>query len=120
MFGVVCVISTAYIGAVNRIYRRIQLTLFVRSKTTKSMNTSGKEREEKLQSEIKKEVEKLKYYVDNANEIIEEGDYNEIKIINSRTVVILDKINTLVANVQELKIDRGETARNVRQWKKEI
>ena len=34
--------------------------------------------------------------------------------------MILDKINTLVANVQESKIDRGETSRNVRQWKKEI
>ena len=84
------------------------------------MNTSGEESEEKLQSEIKKEVKKLKYYVDNADEIIEEGDYNEIKIINSRAAVILDKINILLANVQELKIDRGETARNVRQWKKEI
>ena len=34
--------------------------------------------------------------------------------------MILDKINTLVANVQELKIDRGEVSKNVRQWKKEI
>ena len=119
VWGCVCNFDRAYIGAVTRIYRRI-LTLFVRSKTTKSMNTSGEESEEKLQSEIKKEVEKLKYYVDNADEIIEEGDCNEIKIINSRTAVILDKINTLVANVQELKIGRGETARNVRQWKNEI
>ena len=84
------------------------------------MNTSGEESEEKLQSEIKKKVEKLKYYVDNADEIIKEGDYNEIKIINSRAAVILGKINTLVANVQELKIDRGETSRTVGQWKKEI
>ena len=84
------------------------------------MNTSGEESEEKLRSEIKKEVEKLKYYVDNADEIIKEGDYNEIKIISSRAAMILDEINTLVANVQELKIDRGETSRNVRQWKKEI
>ena len=59
------------------------------------MNTSGEESEEKLQSEIKKEVEKLKYYVNNAgDEIIEKGDYNEVKIINSRAAVILDKINT--------------------------
>ena len=86
---------TAHNGAVTRIYRRI-LTLFVRSKTTKSMNTSGEESEEKLRSEIKKEVKKLKYYVDNADEIINEGNYNEIKIINSRAAVILDKINTLV------------------------
>ena len=34
------------------------------------MNTSGEESEEKLRSEIKKEVEKLKYYVDNTDEII--------------------------------------------------
>ncbi len=47
-------------------------------------------------------------------------DFHEIKIINNRATTILDKINTLVANIQELKIDRGETARNVRQWKKEI
>ena len=39
------------------------------------MTTSGEESEEKLQLEIKKEIEKLKYYVDNADEIIEEGDY---------------------------------------------
>ena len=79
------------------------------------MNTSGEASEEKLRSEIKKEVEKLKYYVDNADEIFKEGDCNKIKIINSRAAVILDKINTLVANVQELKIDRGETSRSVRQ-----
>jgi hypothetical protein len=70
--------------------------------------------EEGLQLEINKEIEKLKYYVGNADETIKEGDFLEIKIINDRAATILDKINTLVANVQELKIDRGETARNVR------
>jgi adenylate cyclase class IV len=69
---------------------------------------------ESLQLEIKKEIEKLKYYVENADETINEGDFNEIKIINNRATAILDKINTLVASIQELKIDRGETARNVR------
>ena len=57
--------------------------------------------------------------MENADELINEGDFNEIKIINNRATAILDRINTLVANIQELKIDRGETARNVRQWQKE-
>ena len=56
------------------------LTLFVRSKTTKNMTTSGEESEEKLQSEIKKEVEKLKYYVDNADETMEEGDLTKSRL----------------------------------------
>ena len=75
---------------------------------------SNEQTEESLQLEIKKEIEKLKYYVENADETINEGDFNEIKIINNRATAILDKINTLVASIQELKIDRGETARNVR------
>jgi hypothetical protein len=75
---------------------------------------SNEQIEESLQLEIKKEIEKLKYYVENADETINEGDFNEIKIINNRATAILDKINTLVASIQELKIDRGETARNVR------
>ena len=57
--------------------------------------------------------------MENADELINKGDFNEIKIINNRATAILDRINTLVANIQELKIDRGETARNVRQWRKE-
>ena len=81
---------------------------------------SNEQTEESLQLEINKEIEKLKYYVENADETINEGDFNEmIKIINNRATAILDKINTLVASIQELKIDRGETARNVREWKKE-
>ena len=44
------------------------------------MTTSGEESEEKLQSEIKKEVEKLKYYVDNADETMEEGDLTKSKL----------------------------------------
>ena len=73
---------------------------------------SNEQTEESLQLEINKEIEKLKYYVENADETINEGDFNEIKIINNRATAILDKITTLVASIQELKIDRGETARN--------
>ena len=43
-----------------------------------------------------------------------------MKITRDRGTAIVDKINTLVANCQELKIEHGETARNVRQWRKEI
>lgn len=78
------------------------------------------ETEEKLIVDITKEIDKLKYYAEQTDETIEEGDLNEIRTINSRTTAILDKLNGLVASVQELKIDRGETPRTVRQWKKEI
>ncbi len=81
---------------------------------------SNERTEESVQLEINKEIEKLKYYVENADETIKGGEFHEIKIINNRATTILDKINTLVANIQELKTDREEMARNVRQWKKEI
>ena len=63
--------------------------------------------EQSLQLEINKEIEKLKYYMDNADETIEDGDLMEIKITKERSAAILDKLNSLVANAQELKIDGG-------------
>ena len=84
------------------------------------MSESTEETEEKLKLEIDKEIEKLKYYLEQADDIIKEGDFGEIEVINKRTADILDKINNLVANVQELKVDRGaETPRAIRQWKKD-
>ena len=73
---------------------------------------------ENVQHEINKEIQKLKYYVESVEETVSEGDFNEMKITRDRTTAIVDKINTLVANFQELKIEHGDTARNIRQWKK--
>ena len=43
-----------------------------------------------------------------------------MKITRDRATAIVDKINTLLANCQELKIKHGETARNARQWRREL
>jgi uncharacterized protein YqgV (UPF0045/DUF77 family) len=83
---------------------------------TMSEETAEKQKE----VEIDKEIEKLKYYLEPIDDIIEEGDYAEIEVVKKRTDAIFDKVNNLVASVQELKIDRGaETQRAIRQWKKD-
>ena len=71
--------------------------------------------EQNLQNEIDKEIQKLVYYAESFDETRNEGDLDEMKITRDRRTAIVDKINTLVANCQELKIQHGETARNVRQ-----
>jgi uncharacterized protein YqgV (UPF0045/DUF77 family) len=79
---------------------------------TMSEETAEKQKE----VEIDKEIEKLKYYLEPIDDIIEEGDYAEIEVVKKRTDAIFDKVNNLVASVQELKIDRGaETQRAIRQ-----
>jgi hypothetical protein len=76
--------------------------------------------EKQKEVEIDKEIEKLKYYLEPIDDIIEEGDYAEIEVVKKRTDAIFDKVNNLVASVQELEIDRGaETQRAIRQWKKD-
>lgn len=79
------------------------------------------EQEKQLEKEIDKEVEKLKYYLEQANDLIAEGDYKEIEVVNKRTSNILDKIHNLTSDMQELKIENGaHTQRAIRQWKKEV
>ena len=68
--------------------------------TTMSEETAEKQKE----VEIDKEIEKLKYYLEPIDDIIEEGDYAGIEIVKKRTDAIFDKVNNLVASVQELKL----------------
>ena len=78
------------------------------------------DREKDLLAEVEKEIEKLKYYLEEWNEIIEQEDFVEIEVTRKRTTAIHDKLCNLIAHVQELKIERGiETARAIRQWKKD-
>ena len=80
----------------------------------------SEEAEKQQEAEIDKEIEKLEYYLEPIDEIIKEGDFTELEVIKKRTDAILDKVNNLIASVQELKIDRGaETQRAIRQWKKD-
>ena len=73
-----------------------------------------------LQAEIDKEIEKLKYYLEESDELIKIEDLLEIEIINKRSELIHDMLCNIVDQVHKVNIDRGvETARAVRQWKKD-
>ena len=72
------------------------------------------DREKDLLAEVEKEIEKLKYYLEESNEIIEQEDFVEIEVTHKRTTAIHDKLCNLIAHVQEVKIERGiETARAI-------
>ena len=93
---------------------------YFNDKMSDSERSEAKQSEKNLQNEIDKEIQKLVYYAESFDETRNEEDLDEMKITRDRGTAIVDKINTLVANCQELKIEHGETARNVRQWRKEI
>ena len=68
---------------------------------------------------LKKETDKLEYYLGDTEELIESGDFKEMVIVCKRTDEILDRLNDLVSQMQELKLERDVyTPREVRQWKK--
>ena len=50
------------------------------------------EKEKELDTEINKEIYKLKYYLEQADDLIEEKDYKEIETVTKRSQAILDKI----------------------------
>jgi hypothetical protein len=51
--------------------------------------------EQQIENKINKEIEKLKYYLEQTDELIEEQDLKEIETVNKRTKAILDKIYSL-------------------------
>jgi hypothetical protein len=78
------------------------------------------DREKQYEEEINKEIDKLKYYLEPLAEILQEGDIEELKLTNKRTTAILEKLTNLIANAEELKIDKGaQSQRAIRQWKKD-
>jgi len=83
-------------------------------------NTDISEQED-LEKKIKEEIDKLKFYLEEGDELLESCDYSEIALTCKRTDEIQDRLNDLISTLQELKIDRGiSTQRAVRQWKKDL
>ena len=81
--------------------------------------TSEEERD--MEKKIRKEIDKLRFYLEEAEDLLESGDYSEIKLTCKRTDEIQDRLNDLVSTLQELKIDLGNsTQKAVRQWKKDL
>lgn len=73
-----------------------------------------------MESEIEKEINKLKYFLEEADDLIQLKDYTEREIVTRRTEKIVNKLTDLISHTEELKIHRGASSRSVRQWKKEI
>ena len=83
--------------------------------------TGMSEQEQGLEKKIRKEIDKLKFYLEEGDELLENCDYGEIALTCKRTDEIQDRLNDLMSTLRELKIDRGiSTQREVRQWKKDL
>ena len=72
--------------------------------------------EKDQEKKIRKEIEKLQF-----NELIEGEEFSESKQVCKRTQEIQDKLNDMVSQLQELKIEFGHsTQRSIRQWTRDL
>ena len=76
--------------------------------------------EKNINKEITKEINKLLYYTEQTDELIESGDEGDLKQVELRCNKIIDRLSELISEMEEFKIDKGETGRAVRQWKKKL
>ncbi len=77
--------------------------------------------EKDQEKKIRKEIQKLQFYLEDVDELIEGEDFSEIKQVCKRTQEIQDKLNDMVSQLQELKIELGHsTQRSIRQWTRDL
>ena len=80
----------------------------------------GNDERQKLEREMDIEITKLTFYSEQTDDLLQENDIEEIKLVSERMESLQGKILALSSQIQELKISEGETSRDVRQWKKSI
>ena len=73
---------------------------------------------ERMERGIDKEITKLQYYLEPADELIENNDITEMETAVKQASKINDKIMDLISQLEDMKLDSGITPRTVRQWKK--
>ena len=108
-------------------YCGLQLVITQRVKELENMSDGEEnadtrhscEDEQQLEKEIDKEIRKLKYFLDETDELIKLRDYTEMDIAR-QAEKILGKLSDLILQVEELKIDHSVSSRSVRQWKKDV
>ena len=69
-----------------------------------SDNEEASDDEQRLAKEIDKEINKLRYFLEETEEIIEIKDYTEMEIVNKRARNIITNLSDLVSQTKELKI----------------
>ena len=83
-------------------------------------SAASDDEEKLLEGEIKKEVKKLKYFLEETDDLIQLKDYVEMESANKGADRIIDKLADLISQAEELKIDNDASSRSVRQWKKDV
>ena len=73
-----------------------------------------REDEQRLEDEIQKEINKLKYFLEETDDLIQIKDYTEMEIVTKRAEKIADRLSDLISHTEELKIDSGVSPRSVR------
>ena len=58
------------------------------------------EGEKRLEDEINKEISKLKYFLEEADELIERKDYDEMEILDKQTGKIINKLTDIIAQTE--------------------
>ena len=79
-----------------------------------------REDEQRTEGEIQKEINKLKYFLEETDDLIQIKDYTEMEIVTKRAEKIADRLLDLISHAEELKIDSGASSRSVKQWKKDV
>ena len=63
--------------------------------------------EQHLEVEKQKEINKLKYFLEETDNFIQIKDYTEMEIVTKRAEKIADRLSDLISHAEELKIDRA-------------
>ena len=79
-----------------------------------------REDEQRTEGEIQKDINKLKYFPEETDDLIQIKDYTEMEIVTKRAEKIADRLSDLISHAEELKIDSGASSRSVSQWKKDV
>ena len=76
--------------------------------------------EKNINKEITKEIKKLLYYTEQADELVDSENEGNLKQVELRCNKIIDRLSGLISEMEEFKIDKEETGRAVKQWKKTL
>ena len=73
----------------------------------------GNGKRQKLEWKIDIEITKLTIYSEQTDDLLQDNNIEEIKLVSERTESLQGKILALNSEIQELKFSEGETSRDV-------
>ena len=73
-----------------------------------------------LEGEIQKEINKLKYFLEETDDLIQIRDYTEMEIFTKRAEKVADRLSDLISHTEELKIDSGVSPRSVKKCQSKL